>query len=124
MDELTLSVPASLVEGLPEDSVDTRQDLQQAVSAWERRLNDLIETTDDSDLDAELVDALEHFEERYEQYDDYVVELRAWGQSPIYAMTWRNLYASLVRQLFEHEALADRLNRERHARIVEDGIRS
>jgi hypothetical protein len=31
--------------------------------------------------------------------------------------------ADLIGQLHEHEDLAERLDRERHARMVEDGIR-
>jgi hypothetical protein len=69
------------------------------------------------------VDAVERFEERWEQYDDFVAELRAWGQSPIYAMAWRDLMAALIRQVYDHEELADGIDRERHARIVSDGIR-
>lgn len=119
MDELSLGVPESIIESLPEDGDDAALDMQQAVAGWEHRLNDLLADEDDSDV----VDVLERFEERWERYDDFIVELRAWGQSPIYAMAWRDLYAALLQQVYDHGDLAGRIDRERHARIVEDGIR-
>ena len=124
MDELSLAVPASIVESLPSDGENAAKDMERAVAGWETRLN---RTIDDAESDEEaarvIVDVLERFERRWEQYDDFVAELRAWGQSPIYAMGWRNLQASLLRQIYEHEGLAEHLDRERHARILEDGIR-
>lgn len=124
MEEISLGVPEPILELLPEGSEDTRQDMQRAVAGWETRLNRAIEQTDEEDeAVATVVDAIELMEERMETYDEFVPELRAWGQSPIYAMAWRNLYADLVGQLYEHEKLGERLDRERNYRLVEDGIR-
>ena len=120
MDEISLFVPEAIVESLPEGSEDSARDMETAVAGWEQRINDAIGETDDA---APVVDALERFEDRWERYDEFVVELRAWGQSPIYAMAWRDLYASLVRQLYADEELADELDRERNFRLVNDGIR-
>ncbi len=123
MDEIELAIPESIVDALPADGEDTRKDMEKAVAGWERDLNAALTAEDEQEAVGQVVDALEHFEDRWEEYDDYVVELRAWGQSPIYAMAWRDLHASIVRQIYDHEDLADRINRERHARIFDDGIR-
>ncbi|MFC4447569.1 hypothetical protein [Halorussus aquaticus] len=124
MDELTLSVPDPIVESLPADGEDAARDMERAVEGWERRLNSAIAEADgDDDAAGAVVDALERFENRWEQYDDFVAELRAWGQSPIYAMAWRDLMGALMQQLYDHENLGERIDRERHARIVSDGIR-
>ena len=124
MDRLSLAVPAAIVDSLPEDGENAAKDMEHAVSSWERRLNDTIDSAgSDEEAAGAVVDALERFESRWERYDDYVVELRAWGQSPIYAMSWRNLQAALIGQIYAHEELAEYLNRERHARILENGIR-
>ncbi|USZ67329.1 hypothetical protein NGM10_11370 [Halorussus salilacus] len=124
MEDVSLTVPDAIVESLPADGDDAARDMQTAVAGWESRLNRAIEEAEDDDEAAgAVVDALERFEDRWEQYDDFVVELRAWGQSPIYAMAWRDLQAALIRQLHDHEDLADRIDRERHARLVSDGIR-
>jgi len=123
MEELELGIPEGIVDSLPEDGDDSRQDMIQAVAGWERQLNASLTADDEADAVATVVDFLEHFEERWEAYDEYVVELRAWGQSPIYAMAWRDLLASLIQQIYDHEQLSERIDRERNARIVEDGIR-
>ncbi|WP_115864047.1 hypothetical protein [Halorussus litoreus] len=124
MEQITLSVPDPIVESLPADGEDAARDMREAVDGWERRLNRAIEDAEsDDDAAGAVVDVLERFEERWEQYDDFVAELRAWGQSPIYAMAWRDLMASLLRQLYDHEDLSERIDRERHARMVSDGIR-
>ena len=139
MDRISLSVPEPITESLPADGEDAARDMHRAVEGWEKRLNrafeeaegvsgeagDSSERSSDGDDDAAgaVVDALERFEDRWEQYDDFVAELRAWGQSPIYAMAWRDLMAALMRQLYDHEDLGERIDRERHARIVSDGIR-
>ena len=124
MDEITLSIPESIVSSLPEDGENAARDMERAVEGWEARLNRLREETDDDEAVAgAVVDVVERFEERWEEYDDFVAELRAWGQSPIYAMAWRDLMGSLVQQLYDHEDLADHIDRERHARLVSDGIR-
>ena len=116
MAQIALDVPASIVEALPDD--DAAADMHQAVAGWESKINALLE--EDT---AGIVDIIERFEDRWEQYDAFVVELRAWGQSPIFAMAWRDLHESLIHQLLAHDELADAIDRERHARIVEDGIR-
>lgn len=124
MDDISLGVPQPILELLPEGSEDTNQDMQRAVEGWETRLNRAIaETDEESEAVATVVDAIELMEERMETYDGFVPELRAWGQSPIYAMAWRNLYADLIGQLYDHENLGDRLDTERNYRLVEDGIR-
>jgi hypothetical protein len=124
MDEITLGVPQPILDSLPEDGQATAQDMQRAVEGYEQRLAAAL---DDADDDAEAagyaVDLIEHFETRGERFDEFVPELRAWGQSPIFAIAWRNLYADLIAQLYEHEWLATQLDRERNARLVEDGIR-
>ncbi|WP_290817964.1 hypothetical protein [Halovivax sp.] len=123
MDEISLGVPRPLVDRLPDDGDDAAADMREAVAGWERRLNDAIAAADDREAASVLLAAVERFEDRVETYDAHVAELRAWGQSPIYALAWRTLYADLIEQLYDHEAVADRLDRERNARLVEDGIR-
>lgn len=124
MEELSLGVPRPLLERLPEDGGDAATDMQRAVENWERRLNRAFEDADDArEAAGYALEAVDRFEQRYETYDDLVPELRAWGQSPIYAIAWRNLYADLIAQVYEHEEFAQHLDRERNARLVEDGIR-
>lgn len=120
MADLSLSIPQSLVDALPEDGENARLDMERAVTGWEQQLNDILAESDDT---AGVVDMIERFEDRWERYDEFVVELRAWGQSPIYAMAWRDLHAAVIQQIYDHEDLGDRIDRERNARIVEDGIR-
>lgn len=120
MDQVSLDIPGEILDSLPEDGEETALDMERAVAEWERLVNEDIEA--DQELGG-IVDLLERFERRWEMYDEFVVELRAWGQSPIYAMAWRNLLGTMIRQLHDHEDLADRIDRERHARIVDDGIR-
>lgn len=119
MADLSLTIPQSIVDALPEDGDPVHKDMERAVAGWERQLNDLLEEDDPSGV----VTLIERFEDRWERYDEFVVELRAWGQSPIYAMAWRDLLAVVIQQVYDHEDLADRIDRERHSRIVEDGIR-
>jgi len=119
MDDLSLGVPKGIVDALPDEEDTAGLDMQRAVAGWERRLADLVADEDWSGV----VSVLERFEDRWERYDGFIVELRAWGQSPIYAMAWRDLYASLLTQVYDHADLADHIDRERNARIVEDGIR-
>ena len=120
MDELSLHIPESIVEALPEDGQHAAKDMERAVGGWERQFNELL--ADEPELDR-VVDLIERLEDRWERYDAFVPELRAWGQSPIYAMAWRDLLAVVIRQVYDHADLADRIDRERHGRIVEDGIR-
>jgi hypothetical protein len=124
MDDVSLAVPRPILDALPDDSDATAEDMRRAVEGWERRINRVIDDADDeTDAASYVLDTIELFEARMETYDDFVPELRAWGQSPIYAIAWRNLMADLVGQLYEHEDLADRLDRERNQRMVQDGIR-
>ncbi len=121
MPEVSLTIPDSIVTALPdEDEGNAHLDMQRAVAGWEQQFNELLAAADET---SEIVDMIERFEDRWERYDDYVVELRAWGQSPIYAMAWRDLQAAMINQIYEHADLADRIDRERHARIVQSGIR-
>lgn len=120
MEPVSLAVPTGIIDALPEGD-DAAEDMHRAVTGYERRLNTAI--GGEGDAASAVVDAIERFERRWEAYDEYVVELRAWGQSPIYAMAWRDLHASLIDQLYDHDRLGEVIDRERHARIVQDGIR-
>jgi len=120
MDDIELGIPSGIVDSLPPDSEDTKRDMEQAVGGWERELNAALDSTEPASA---VVDHIEQFENRWEAYDEYVVELRAWGQSPIYAMAWRDLHAAVIAQIYDHADLDERINRERNARIVDDGIR-
>jgi hypothetical protein len=124
MDPVSLGVPRPLLESLPEDGHNAAEDMQRAVGGLEQRLNRGIEAAEtDAEAASHVLRIIEHMEARGERYDDFVPELRAWGQSPIYAIAWRNLYADLIAQLYENEELAGHLDRERNQRLVEDGIR-
>lgn len=124
MDNISLGVPEPILDQLPEDGQPTRNDMQEAVAGLEAQLNDSFDAADDEQEAAgHALDAIEMLEDRLDRYDEFVPELRAWGQSPIYAIAWRNLYADLIAQLYEVEWLAERLDRERNQRLVEDGIR-
>lgn len=124
MEELSLGVPQPIVESLPEDDQTAEQDMRRAVEGIEQSINRAIAEADDENEAAEhVVDVLERLESHAERYDEFVPELRAWGQSPIYAIAWRNLQLDLIGQIYEVEWLSRRLDRERNARLVEDGIR-
>jgi len=124
IDEVELTIPEPVVDLLPADGENAARDMERAVAGFERHVNATIETADDeAEVAAEVLDVVEHLEARMETYDDFVPELRAWGQSPAYAIAWRDLYADLIRQLTSHEGLADHLEREGNRRLVDDGIR-
>ncbi|MFB6177262.1 MAG: hypothetical protein ABEI99_09000 [Halobaculum sp.] len=124
MDDISLGVPEPILDQLPEDGQPTRSDMQEAVAGLEAQLNDAFDAAEDEQEAAgHALDAIEMLEDRLDRYDEFVPELRAWGQSPIYAIAWRNLYADLIAQLYEVDWLAERLDRERNQRLVEDGIR-
>ncbi|WP_306056313.1 hypothetical protein [Natronococcus wangiae] len=124
MEEISLGVPEPLLERLPDEDQTAAADMKEAVAGWERQLNRVLEEADDDrEAAGRVLEAVDRFEERYQTYDELVPELRAWGQSPIYAIAWRTLYADVVAQLYEHDELGDHLERERNARLVEDGIR-
>lgn len=123
VDEIELYIPEGIVESLPTDSDDTKQDMGQAIAGWERDLNTVLSAEDESEVVSAVFEYVEHFEDRWESYDEFVIELRAWGQSPIYAMAWRDLIGAVIQQIYQHENLGDRIDKERHARIFEDGIR-
>ncbi|GAB3325707.1 hypothetical protein EI982_10730 [Haloplanus rallus] len=124
MDEFDLGVPRQILDSLPDDDDAAREDMQRAVVGLEGRLNEAVESADDEREAAQnVVGALERLEEQLEQYDEFVPELRAWGQSPIYAIAWRNLQADLIMQIQEVGWVAERIDRERNYRTVEDGIR-
>ncbi|MFB6093858.1 MAG: hypothetical protein ABEJ77_02830 [Halanaeroarchaeum sp.] len=124
MDDLSLGVPRPILEALPEEGVDAGSDMRRVVESWQNRLNEAIQAagTEREEISA-IADVIEDLEDRRDRYDEFVVELRAWGQSPIYAIAWRNLYMDLLAQVYEHDDLADSLERERNERLVEDGIR-
>lgn len=122
METVSLDLPEPILDTLPASGDDVRKDMQQAVAGWEQRLNDAIEAADsEEEATAYVVDGVERIEDRLERFDEFVPELRAWGQSPIYAIAWRNLYADLLAQIHDHAG--DALDRERNHRLVEDGIR-
>ncbi|WP_226040586.1 hypothetical protein [Natrinema sp. DC36] len=124
MDEISLGVPEPVLERLPEDDESAAADMQKAVAGWEEQLNRVVaEADDEREAAGKVLEAIDRFEERYETYDAFVPELRAWGQSPIYAIAWRTLYADVIAQLHEHDELGEHLDRERNARLVADGIR-
>lgn len=124
MDELSLGVPRQILEALPDEGVDAGADMKRVVASWQERINDAMAgDKEDREKVSAVADAIEEFESRRDQYDDLVVELRAWGQSPIYAIAWRNLYMDLLAQIYDHDELAGELERERNVRLVEDGIR-
>lgn len=124
MDEISLGVPAGVLESLPDQDGTAAQDLQRAVAGIERTLNDAIaEADDESEAVAVVADAVGTMEDKAEEYNEFVPELRAWGQSPIYAIAWRNCYLELLAQLNEVQWIADGLDRERTYRQFEDGIR-
>ncbi|WP_254545767.1 hypothetical protein [Halomarina pelagica] len=124
MDEISLGVPQPIIDVLPDDDGTAAADMRRAVEGLEDRVNRAIrEADDDAEAAGFAMDVVEHLEERARRYDEFIPELRAWGQSPVYAIAWRNLQADLIAQLYEHEELAARLDQERNYRIVEDGIR-
>ncbi|WP_418281645.1 hypothetical protein [Halorubrum sp. DTA98] len=123
MPEISLGVPKGVVESLPEEDGTAERDMRRAIAGIQSRLNEEIEGSGPEEAAAVVVDAVERMEAQASTYHEFVPELRAWGQSPIYAIAWRNLYIELIGQLYEHEWLADDLDRERNFRIVEDGIR-
>lgn len=123
MENIKLTIPKRIVDSLPEDSAETKQDMEKALVGWERDINSSLEAQADEEMVETIVDLIEHFESRWESYDEFIVELRAWGQSPIYAMAWRDLHAAVIQQVHDHDDLGDRISRERHARIFNDGIR-
>ena len=121
MPEIELGVPKGVVESLPDEGGTAEQDMRRAIAGIQSRLNDALADADEA---AEVVaDAVERMESQASTYHEFVPELRAWGQSPIYAIAWRNLYLELIGQVYDHEWLADDLDRERNFRLVEDGIR-
>ena len=120
MDDVELAIPQTLAENLPEGSEETLQAMQREINQYERYINS---AAADGDGPAAAADVVERLEDRWEQYDGYIVELRAWGQSSIYAEVWCDFQYALIRQLLDHEGIGDELQREQHHRLVEDGIR-
>ncbi|SFR51483.1 hypothetical protein [Halogeometricum limi] len=121
---VSLGVPQQILDSLPDDGANAAADLKRAVRGIESSLNDAFERAEsDAEAASYAVDAIEHLEDRMETYDAFVPELRAWGQSPIYAIAWRNLQADLIAQIREYEWLDAHVDRERNYRLVEDGIR-
>ncbi|QZA87601.1 hypothetical protein K0C01_07220 [Salinarchaeum sp. IM2453] len=124
MSEVQFDVPSSILDSLPSEDDGAVADMEQAVAGWEQRINQGIEAADSTqEIGEVLVDSIDIMESRLERYDAFVPELRAWGQSPIHAIAWRNLYAHLIQQIADNDQYADLIDRERNARLVEDGIR-
>ncbi|WP_331234941.1 hypothetical protein [Natronorarus salvus] len=122
MEPISLVVPEELVSALPEGSEDAVVAMDREITQYETYINDAI-GSDEGEAAAAAADVLDRLTERWEEYDGYIVELRAWGQSSIYAEVWCDFQYALIQQLYDHEELADALDRERNARIVDDGIR-
>lgn len=120
MEPISLSIPSELVDALPDDDPDARMAMQRELTQYERYINEAIDRGEGAEAAADVIDRLQ---ERWEQYDGYIVELRAWGQSSIYAEVWCDLQYALIRQLYAHQDLGPALDRERNARLVDDGIR-
>ena len=123
MPEIELGVPKGVVESLPEEEGTAERDMRRAITGIQSRLNDALADAEPDEAAEIVADAVERMESQASKYHEFVPELRAWGQSPIYAIAWRNLYLELIGQLYDHEWLADDLDRERNFRLVEDGIR-
>jgi hypothetical protein len=123
MPAIELGVPRGVVESLPESDETAAQDMQRAIAGIQSRLNEEIDGSDPASAAEVVVDAIERMEAQASTYHEFVPELRAWGQSPIYAIAWRNLYVELIGQLYDHDWLGDELDRERNFRLVDDGIR-
>jgi hypothetical protein len=122
--EIDIGIPGGIFELLPDDGEGAALDMEQAIGGLERNLQRAVTGTDSQEEATEyVVDAIEHLEGRIERYDEFIPELRAWGQSPVYAVAWRNLYAEVIAQLYEHEWLGPSIDKERAYRLVEDGIR-
>ena len=123
MPEIELGVPRGVVESLPEEDGTAAQDMRRAIAGIQSRINEEIEGAEPAEAAEVVADAVERMEAQASTYHEFVPELRAWGQSPIYAIAWRTLYADVIAQLHEHDELGEHLDRERNARLVEDGIR-
>ena len=123
MPEIELGVPRGVIESLPEGDGTAERDMRRAITGIQSRLNEEIDGGDPAAAAEVVADAIERMEAQASTYHEFVPELRAWGQSPIYAIAWRNLYVELIGQLYEHEWLVDELDRERNFRLVDDGIR-
>jgi hypothetical protein len=122
MEQVDLAIPQSVLDLLPGDD-NAAKDIERAVEGYEAHVNRIIGSApSDAEAAADLLDVLDHMEDRMETYDDFVPELRAWGQSPAYAIAWRNLHGSLIEQVYDHE-IATHIDRERNHRIADDGIR-
>ena len=117
---LSLAVPRELAETLPEDSDETLMAMQREINQYEGYIN---AAGSEDEVASAAVDVLDRIEERWEAYDSYIVELRAWGQSSIYAEVWCDFQYALMQQLYDHEALVENLDQERHSRLLDDGIR-
>ena len=123
LQHVDIGVPQQILDSLPDDD-NAEEDMKRAVAGLEAQLNQAIESADsEGEAAGYVVDTLERLEEHLERYDEFVPELRAWGQSPIYAIAWRNLQADLILQIHDHDWLSGHVDRERNQRIVEDGIR-
>jgi hypothetical protein len=122
MEEIDLAIPRSILDSLPDDEA-AAPDMERALEGYQQRVNDRIAEAEDDAVAGSVLDLVEHLESRAERYDEFVPELRAWGQSPIYAIAWRNFCLAVVDQLYDHADLGDRLDRERTYRIADDGIR-
>ena len=124
MEPISLGIPGGVLDSLPEDDGAAAQDMRRAVQGIESSLNRAIEHAEsESEAAGQVLDAVEAMESHAERYHEFVPELRAWGQSPIYAIAWRNLYLELLAELTSVEWLEPHMDRERNFRIVEDGIR-
>ncbi|TKX77346.1 hypothetical protein EXE53_27075, partial [Halorubrum sp. SD626R] len=100
MPQIDLGVPKGVVESLPEEDGTAERDMRRAIAGIQSRLNEEIEGHDPAAAAEVVADAVERMEQQASTYHEFVPELRAWGQSPIYAIAWRNLYVELIGQLY------------------------
>lgn len=108
MRDVDVEAPGTIIDSLPADGEDVSRDMQLVDEGWEHRINDLLAEADDA---GSVVDVIERFEDRWQRYDDFIVELRGWGRSPIYAMAWRDLHESLIQKLYAHDTPAEVIDR-------------
>ena len=91
--DLDLGIPRGVLESLPDDDGAAEQDIRRAVAGYRQALEGGFAAADDEAAAATVaVDFLENAEDRADTYDEFVPELTAWGQSPIHAVAWLDLY--------------------------------
>jgi hypothetical protein len=103
---LELELPEGITEELPDDGGRVARDMDRSVRRLEERVAHVAgerEDREDEDEDG-LAALIDEVEANHERYGAFVPELRAWGQSPVYALAWRDLQAALAEQLRAFQA--------------------